>query len=240
LQFVKNIKTWQLILILIPLLFLTATFLRFDHLKMNELKEAVYAADAAGEDENGNLPEGVEQKSQEEITKDIEEKMLTLKKFTESHTIVNFVEKNGKTDLVFGTGPFYLEHQYNRLAAKAIAEAEQKAAEMSDDNPNGNIFYAAMQVCKPQAIANGWVWNSPGYIACMTGEINSHPTTETLTTTLTANIPSTALFRYDFASPVWSFTLSGLLMLICIILIVWIFIRLLVWFFLSLALIFLK
>ena len=40
-QLFKQIKTWQLLLALIPLLFLTATLLRFDHLKMLDLKNKV-------------------------------------------------------------------------------------------------------------------------------------------------------------------------------------------------------
>ena len=41
LTFLKQIKTWQLFLSLLPLLFLSATFLRFDHLKMMDLKTKV-------------------------------------------------------------------------------------------------------------------------------------------------------------------------------------------------------
>ena len=93
LNFIKSIRTWQLILVIIPVIFMSATFLRFDHLKMNELKTAVLEADAAGEDENGELKEGETAKTQEEITADITEKMKTLKTFTESHTVINFIDK---------------------------------------------------------------------------------------------------------------------------------------------------
>ena len=41
----KSVQTWQLIVILIPLLFFTATLLRLDHLKMVELRSAVLTAD---------------------------------------------------------------------------------------------------------------------------------------------------------------------------------------------------
>ena len=46
-----KIKTWQLLIILVPLLFLDATFLRLDHIKMTELRSAVLAADEADDDE---------------------------------------------------------------------------------------------------------------------------------------------------------------------------------------------
>ena len=45
-----TVKIWQLAIILIPLLFLTATAMRLDHLKMTELKDAVVKADEAGND----------------------------------------------------------------------------------------------------------------------------------------------------------------------------------------------
>ena len=41
---ISKIKTWQFILILIPCFFLTITFFRFDHLRMDELRHAVITA----------------------------------------------------------------------------------------------------------------------------------------------------------------------------------------------------
>ncbi len=240
LNFLKSIRTWQLILILIPLVFMSATFLRFDHLKMNDLKTAVMEADRAGEDDEGKVPEGETQKPQEEITKEIAEKVKELKKFTESHIIVNFLDKNGDTEIVFGTGPFYLEHQYNRLALAAIQKAEELAAQVSDNNPNGNVYAKANEVCRPQAIKNGWRWNSAPFIACMTGEIQKYPVNDYITSQITASIPNTALFRYDFASPVWSPTISGFLILLSAILIVVIIFRIITWILLHIALIFIK
>ena len=46
-----RIKTWQLILVLIPLFFLDATLLRWDHVKMTELAAAVIEADKDGNEE---------------------------------------------------------------------------------------------------------------------------------------------------------------------------------------------
>ena len=45
----------------------------------------------------------------------------------------------------------------------------------SDNNPNGNIYGLAGEVCRPIAIANGWSWNSAGYINCMMSEIQKYP-----------------------------------------------------------------
>lgn len=238
--FLKNIRTWHLVLILIPILFLTATFLRFDNLKMAELKDAVMAADAAGEDEEGNLKPGETQRTQEEINAELEKALKELKDFVSTHTVMNFIETNGKVSLVFGTGPFYLEHQYNRLAAAAIAEAQQIASQITDSNPNGNVYAAASAVCQPQAIRKGWHWNTPAYINCMTGEIAKYPVSDYITEQITANIPSTALFRHDFASPAWTPTLSGIFMLLSAIFILVIVVRITTWILLHIALIFIK
>ena len=97
-----------------------------------------------------------------------------------------------------------------------------------------------METCKPQAIRNGWGWNSPGYLNCMTGVINSYPSTDKLTTSLTADLPPTALYRYDFVSPIWTPSLSGITVLLCVVIIITIVIRLIIFAFLRLALLFLK
>ncbi|MBR3263975.1 hypothetical protein IKF94_01945 [Candidatus Saccharibacteria bacterium] len=215
-----KVKTWQLLVIFILLLFIDATLLRFDHIEMTNLRDKVHAADESGNDE------------------EIADALNNLQTFARTHTIINVVEKNGESYITFGTGPIYLEQQYNRKASEALAAAEAKAG--TDENPNGNVFAKAMDVCKPIAIANGWVWNSPGYIECMTGEINKYPTSERIEDTFVATLPSTALFRYDFASPIWTPTLSGFVSIACIALAAVLFIRVFYWLFLRLALVFIK
>lgn len=216
----SSIKTWQLVIILLLFLFIEATLLRIDHIHMTDLKSAVTAADEAGDD------------------KALAAALNELRDFTTTHTVINVVEKNGESYVTFGTGPIYLEQTYIRKASAALAEAEANAN--TDANPNGNVFAKAMEVCKPQAINYGWAWNSPQYLGCMTGEIAKYPTTETLEDTYAAALPSTALFRYEFASPVWTFTLSGIVGIICIALAVAVVIRFIAWIILRIALIFVK
>ena len=216
----SKVKTWQLLIIFVLLLFIEATLLRFDHIEMTNLKADVTTADESNDDTA------------------ISESLLKLQTFTRTHTVVNVVEKNGESYVTFGTGPVYLENQYNRKASEALAAAEAKAG--TDENPNGNVFAKAMDVCKPIAIANGWVWNSPGYIECMTGEINKYPVSERIEDTYVASLPSTALFRFDFASPIWTPTLSGFVAIICLVLAGVLIVRVFSWFFLRLALVFIK
>lgn len=215
----KKLKTWWLLATLVPLLFLDATLLRLDHIRMAEMRDAVLAADE-------------EEASDEEIA----EKLKALKEYTVSNMVINVVDDNGEQKITFGTGPFYLEHQYIRAANRALAEAEKNIA--SDANPNGNIYALASETCRAQAIANGWTWDNPNYINCMVSEIQKYPAADEIQDKIIASLPSTELYRWDFAAPIWAPTLTGFMILITIILIVVIFIRFLIWAFLHLALLF--
>ena len=96
-----KVKTWKLLVLLVPLLFVDATLLRIDHIKMTELRDAVLEADKNENDE--------------EISQNLEK----LKDFVFSNIVINVVDDNGNQRVTFGTGPFYLEHQYIRAANKA-------------------------------------------------------------------------------------------------------------------------
>lgn len=216
----SGVRNWQLLLILIPLLFVTATLLRLDHLKMSDLRRAVLDADAA-DDETATA-----------------ENLQKLQDFVFSHIVINVVESNGEQAIVFGTGPFYLEHAYLRAANAAIEAAESNLA--NDANPNGNIYAAVSAICKPLAIANGWAWNSPGYLDCWTSELAKYPADDHLSPNLlVADLPSTELFRHNYASPLWAPSWSGFAILICILIIIIVIFRFLIWCILRISLLFL-
>lgn len=224
-----QIKTWMLFLLLIPLLALDASMLRQDHIKMTELRDAALAAD----NDIGNAA------TEEEANKD-EQKLATaltdLKEFVFHNIVINITEENGNQKISFGTGPFYLEHQYLRAANKALEEAEEKLS--SDANPNGNIYGKAGEVCRAEAIQNGWDWYSSGFINCMMSEIAKYPSADEIEDTIIANLPSTELYRRNYASPVWAPTITGFLLLLTLIIIIIIIIRIFIWLILRLALIF--
>lgn len=215
---IHKIKTWQLVLILVPLLFLDATLLRMNHVRMTELRDAVLEADASENDE--------------EVTKRLEE----LREYVLANMVINVVDDNGEQKVTFGTGPFYLEHQYIKAANKALEEAEGRLT--GDANPNGNVYAMASDACRVQALANGWTWDNPNYINCMVSEIQKYPAANELHDTIKASLPSTELYRREFASPVWAPTLTGLMVLITLLIIVVIIIRLLIWIVLRLSLLF--
>lgn len=204
-----KVKTWQLCLLLVPLFFIDATLLRIDHVRMVELRDAVLAADKAENDE--------------EIT----ETLTRLKQFVFSNIIINAVEENGVQHIAFGTGPFYLEHQYIRAANAALEAAEKTLA--SDNNPHGNVYLMASEVCQPQAIANGWTWNDANFINCMMTEINKHPAADELQDKIIASLPSTELYRKEYASPIWAPSFTGFMILVTIGVIVVIFVRGIIW-----------
>ena len=214
-----QVKTWHLCLILIPLLFLAATLLRIDHLKMVELRDAVFAAD--------------EEEDDEKLAAALEE----LKNFTFNNIVINVIDDNGNQKITFGTGVFYLEHKYQRDAEATLTEAEANLS--SDENPNGNIYAKATAICKPQAIQNGWVWSSPGYIECVTTEIQKYDAADNLIDQISASLPSTELYRKNYASPLWAPSFSGFILLAVVLLVVVIFMRFLIWVVLRLSLLFL-
>lgn len=214
-----SLKTWHLLLILPPLLFLAATLLRSDHLKMVELRDAVITADQSGD------------------IATLEQSLKDLQDFTFNHIVINITEENGRTKVDFGTGVFYLEQQYYRAATKALEDAEAQLS--SDTNPHGNIYSKATAVCQPQAIAHGWRWNSPAHIDCMLSELAKYPASSTIEDTIIADLPSPELYRISYASPLWAPTFSGIVILLSLLLIVVIFIHFLIWCIFNLALLFL-
>ncbi len=214
-----KIKTWQLLILLVPLLFIDATLLRLDHIKMAELREAVLMADEAEEEDAV-----------------IAEKLTALKEFTFSNIVVNVVDDNGAQKVTFGTGPFYLEHTYIRAANRALAEAEERFAD--DSNPNGNIYAAASATCKALAIQNGWTWDNANYINCMVGEIQKYPAADNIESQIAASLPSTELYRHNYASPIWAPTATGWMILLSAVIVIVLLVRGLIWIFLRISLLF--
>ena len=213
-------RTWQLFLIFILLVFASATLLRLDHIKMASLRDAVLSADASGDADA------------------LASSLSELKAFTTSHVVVNIVEGNGLQRIKFGTGVFYLEQSYLRDVSAALEAASE--IEIDDSNPYGNVYALASAVCRPRAITNGWAWNSPEHIACYQEELAKYPAESYSENVITVSIPSTELYRREYVSPVWAPTVAGFIALITAVLGVVIFIRLLIWIILEITLSFIK
>ena len=187
---------------------------------MSELRREVLEADELGDDEK------------------LSDNLFRLKSYVSSHIVVNVVDSNGSKQIIFGTGPFYLEHSYRIAAESAIEDAESRLT--TGDNQYGNIYLLASNICKEQAAGKGWSWTSEAYVSCMTSEIEKYPSSAEIIDSLVADIPSTELYRRDFSSPVWTFSLSGLSILLCLLLIVVIFTKFFIWIAIRLSLLFFK
>lgn len=98
------------------------------------------------------------------------------------------------------TGAVYLQDQYNRDSKTAIDEATARSG--------GNSYNAqAEAVCNPQF--HGY---SQAYLQCFMNELGKHPTSDKLPD---PDLPNPALYKYDFASPVWSSDFAGWSVVVC-------------------------
>ncbi len=217
-RFIPHFELWQLVLILIPLLFITASSLRYDHARMEVIKKTVLDADKAGK------------------TDEIKTKLKELRKYTLSHIVFNTSSENGDEKIIFGTGPIMLTGQYQRDAEAALEKAKKAAAAASVNNPNGNIYQKAADVCDKLGIQNGWRYPDRPYIDCFQSELQRYPATEDSSTFIQATIPDKSLYRYEYNSPYWTPSLSGFLILASLILTVIVAIKFIIWLFLVVAL----
>lgn len=161
----QRVKTWQLLVLLLLVGFIAATFLRLNNIGMIQRRDAVLAADTTGD------------------RAAIESRLYDLQRYAAEHMNAE-------------TGAFYLEQQYRRDAQELVDAAK------NDGNPNGNINVKAEAVCKPQYA----VW-SPAYVQCFTDELAKYPPSPDPAQNVI--LPSTSLYRHDFADPLWSPDFAG-------------------------------
>ena len=180
----QRVKTWQLLVLLLLVGFVAATFLRLNNIGMVERRSAVVSADKAGN---------------EEVTA---QRLYDLQQYVSSHM---------NTDLGKGV---YLESTYQRDSQKALDAAS------GDQNPNGNIYKKAQEVCAPRF--SGY---SAAYLQCTTGELAKYPAAGDLVNAV--KLPSANTYLHSFSSPFWSPDFAGWSLVFCAVLILLIIIRLL-------------
>jgi hypothetical protein len=178
----QRIKTWQLLILLILMAFVAATFLRLNNIGMADRREAVLAADKDGGESA------------------MQSRLYDLQRYVVEH-------------MNSDTGPFYLEQQYRRDVQKAVDAAK------NDTNPNGNIHAKAEAACRPHYA----VW-SPSYVQCFTDELAKYPPSPNPADNV--SLPSTELYRYNFASPLWSPDFAGFAIMVCVVIAIMIVARL--------------
>ena len=104
-----------------------------------------------------------------------------------------------------------LETSYERDSKKA-KEAAEKAA---TNNPNGNVYQKAADVCDPIGRAQGWRWPDPRYIACIDNELSKYPAAGGAATRI--KLPDVNMYYHSFVSPVWSPDFAGWSVVVCIV-----------------------
>ncbi|MFZ3009536.1 MAG: hypothetical protein WA030_00765 [Candidatus Microsaccharimonas sp.] len=179
----QRIKTWQLLIVLILVGFVAATFLRLNNIGMVERRTAVINADQANNSD------------------DLIRRLYDLQQYVSSHM---------NTDMGKGV---YLEASYKRDSQKILDAAS------GDQNPNGNIYKKAQEVCAPKF--SGY---SAAYLQCTTNELAKYPAASELIGAV--KLPSADSYLHVYASPLWSPDFAGWSVLICIVLILMILVRL--------------
>ena len=177
----RRVKTWQLMILLILAAFLAATFLRLNNTGMVQRRNAVSAADKAGD------------------AQQLTERLAELQRYSSTHMNAS-------------SGVIYLQHQYDRDAQAAIEEASNSSSESASANSH------AEEVCHPQY--SGW---STAYMQCFLEELAKYPTSETLAE---PQLPNTELYRYEYASPLWTPDFAGWSSLVVVLIFLVIIIRL--------------
>jgi len=179
----QRIKTWQLLIVLILVGFVAATFLRLNNIGMVERRTAVVNADQANNSD------------------DLIRRLYDLQQYVSTHM---------NTDMGKGV---YLEASYKRDSQKILDAAS------GDQNPNGNIYKKAQEVCAPKF--SGY---SAAYLQCTTNELAKYPAASELIGAV--KLPSADSYLHVYASPLWSPDFAGWSVLVCIVLILMILVRL--------------
>jgi hypothetical protein len=180
----QHVKTWQLFIVLILMIFVSATFLRLNNIGMEQRRTGVLQADKDGD-------QAV-----------IQARLYDLQRYVTAHMNADM-------------GTIYLEDTYKRDTQGAIDAAS------GTNNPNGNVFLKAQQVCAPKYAALGHY--SLAYQQCVIDQLNSYPTGAQLTSNL--QLPKADAYRHSYVSPLWSPDFAGFSVLICLLILLTIIAR---------------
>jgi hypothetical protein len=126
------------------------------------------------------------------------------------YDLQQYVSAHMNTDLGKGV---YLEATYQRDSQSALNAAS------NDQNPNGNIYKKAQEVCAPR-----FSHYSTAYLQCTTSELAKYPASSDLIGAV--KLPSASAYLHDYESPLWSPDFAGWSVVVCVILILMILARL--------------
>lgn len=118
------------------------------------------------------------------------------------YDLQRYVSAHMNTDM--GKG-LYLQAAYDRDVKKADNSAS------SDQNPNGNIYKKAQDVCAPK-----FTRYSTAYLECTLSELQKYPASTNLISSV--HYPNPDTYLHVYASPLWSPDFAGWSVLVCVIL----------------------
>jgi hypothetical protein len=126
------------------------------------------------------------------------------------YDLQHYVSSHMNTDMGKGV---YLEASYNR-----DYQAWQ-ATQFGDQNPNGNIYKKAQEVCAPRF--SGY---SAAYLQCTTSELAKYPAASGPSTG--SGAPQVSAYLHDYVSPIWSPDFAGWSVVVCLVIALMIVVRL--------------
>ncbi len=106
-------------------------------------------------------------------------------------------------------GAIYLQDQYKRDTQQTIDQAG------NSNNPNGNVFKKAQEVCAPKYENLGGY--SLAYQQCVINQLNKYPAANSIQNSL--HLPKADAYRFSYVSPLWSPDFAGFSVLICLLII---------------------
>jgi len=125
------------------------------------------------------------------------------------YDLQQYVSSHMNTDLGKGV---YLESTYQKDSQEALNQAS------GDQNPNGNIYQKAQEVCAPR-----FSHYSTAYLQCTTSELAKYPAASDLIGAV--KLPSASAYLHDYESPLWSPDFAGWSVVICAVIVLMIFAR---------------
>ncbi|HEY8886768.1 MAG TPA: hypothetical protein VIM31_04725 [Candidatus Microsaccharimonas sp.] len=126
------------------------------------------------------------------------------------YDLQQYVSAHMNADLGKGV---YLESTYQRDSQAALNQAS------GDQNPNGNIYKKAQEVCAPR-----FSHYSTAYLQCTTSELAKYPASSDLIGAV--KLPSASAYLHDYESPLWSPDFAGWSVVVCLVLVLMIVARL--------------
>ena len=115
------------------------------------------------------------------------------------YDLQQYVSAHMNTDLGKGV---YLESTYQRDSQAALNQAS------GDQNPNGNIYKKAQEVCAPR-----FSHYSTAYLQCTTSELAKYPAAGDLIGAV--KLPSASAYLHAYESPLWSPDFAGWSLVVC-------------------------